>query len=58
MKLNLGCGFDKRDGWLNVDNFPECEPDQRLDIEQTPWDLPSNAFEHVLVKHVLEHVGA
>ncbi len=58
MKLNLGCGFDKRDGWLNVDNFPECEPDQRLDIEQTPWDLPSNAFEHVLLKHVLEHVGA
>lgn len=21
MKLNLGCGFDKREGWLNVDNF-------------------------------------
>ena len=58
MKLNLGCGFDKREGWLNVDNFPECEPDQRLDIEQTPWDLPSDAFEHVLMKHVLEHVGA
>jgi len=21
MKLNLGCGFDKHKGWLNVDNF-------------------------------------
>lgn len=58
MKLNLGCGFDKRDGWLNVDNFPECEPDQRLDIESTPWDLPTDGFDHVLMKHVLEHVGA
>jgi len=58
MKLNLGCGFDKRDGWLNVDNFSECEPDKIVDIEQTPWDLPTNGFELVLMKHVLEHVGA
>lgn len=58
MKLNLGCGFDKREGWLNVDNFAECEPDQRLDIEATPWALETDAFEHVLMKHVLEHVGA
>lgn len=58
MKLNLGCGFDKREGWLNVDNFAACEPDQFLEIEATPWDLPSDAFDHVLMKHVLEHVGA
>jgi predicted SAM-dependent methyltransferase len=58
MKLNLGCGFDKRDGWLNVDNFAECEPDQMLDIESTPWDLPTSGFQEVLMKHVLEHVGA
>lgn len=58
MKLNLGCGFDKREGWLNVDNFQACEPDQMLDIETTPWDLPTNGFDHVLMKHVLEHVGA
>jgi predicted SAM-dependent methyltransferase len=58
MKLNLGCGFDKREGWLNVDNFPECEPDRMLDIEQLPWDLPTDGFDHVLMKHVLEHVGA
>jgi predicted SAM-dependent methyltransferase len=58
MKLNLGCGYDRREGWLNVDLFAPCEPDQVLDIEAIPWDLPSDAFEHVLIKHVLEHVGA
>ncbi|MDB5426113.1 MAG: hypothetical protein JWP28_722 [Phenylobacterium sp.] len=58
MKLNLGCGFDKREGWLNVDGFAACEPDRLLDIEATPWDLETNAFEHILMKHVLEHVGA
>jgi SAM-dependent methyltransferase len=58
VKLNLGCGFDKRDGWLNVDSFAACEPDRFLDIEKTPWDLETSAFEHILMKHVLEHVGA
>jgi predicted SAM-dependent methyltransferase len=58
MKLNLGCGFDKRPGWHNVDHFAACEPDQVLDIEATPWDLPSDGFEEILLKHVLEHVGA
>lgn len=58
MKLNLGCGFDKRPGWLNVDSFSECDPDQLLDIELLPWDLPTDGFDLVLMKHVLEHVGA
>jgi hypothetical protein len=31
-KLNLGCGFDRRDGFVNADNFPECQPDVLMDI--------------------------
>ncbi len=57
-KLNLGCGFDKREGFINADNFPECQPDVLFNIEQTPWPLVSNDFDYVLMKHVLEHVGA
>ncbi len=57
-KLNLGCGFDKRDGFVNADNFSECKPDIMLDIEKTPWALESNSYDYVLMKHVLEHVGA
>ena len=58
MKLNLGCGFNKLPGWLNLDKFPGCEPDRLFDIEATQWDLDSDAFEVILLRHVLEHVGA
>jgi hypothetical protein len=56
--LNLGCGFDHRAGWLNVDSFEACKPDRLIDLEQFPWDLPSDYFEQILIKHVLEHLGA
>lgn len=57
MKLNLGCGFDRRDGFVNVDAFPTCEPDVLMDLETVPWPLDSDTFDYVLAKHVLEHVG-
>ncbi len=57
-RLNLGCGFDKREGFVNADAFPACNPDVQMDIETTPWPFEDNAFDHVLLKHVLEHVGA
>jgi predicted SAM-dependent methyltransferase len=56
-RLNLGCGFDKREGWVNADNFPECSPDLFIDIRQTPWPILEGEYNHVLMKHVLEHVG-
>src|SRR3954471_11200980 len=57
MKLNLGCGFDKREGFANGDGYAGCEPDVLMDIETVPWPLETNQFEFVLMKHVLEHVG-
>ena len=56
-RLNLGCGFDKRPDFINADSFPECDPDVRMDIETFPWPFEDNAFDYILMKHVLEHVG-
>lgn len=58
MKLNLGCGFDKREGFVNADGFEACNPDVLMDIETTPWPFEDNQFDYILMKHVLEHVGA
>ena len=57
MKLNLGCGSDRRQGWVNVDKYATSAPDQVVDLEQLPWPWPDSAAEEVLLRHVLEHLG-
>lgn len=54
-RMNLGCGTDVREGWLNVD-AREHPGVFVLDIEATPWPLPDAHFELIHAEHVLEHV--
>jgi hypothetical protein len=58
LKLNLGCGRKKLPGFLNIDKEAACEPDQVLDLELLPWPFAESSAEHVVLHHVLEHLGA
>lgn len=58
MKLNLGCGPRPLEGYLNIDTVADFAPDRVMDLELTPWDLPDDGAEEVLLNHVLEHLGA
>ena len=54
MKLNLGGGISKREGYLNVDIYPFENVDVVHDIEKAlPFD--DNYFEHIYSSHSLEH---
>jgi len=55
LKLNLGCGDDFKEGYLNVDKFGE--PELKVDLETVPWPWADDSVAEILLKHVLEHLG-
>jgi hypothetical protein len=54
-KINMGCGYDKRDGYLNVDSDPACDPDLLI-VNNDISGLPKGHFEQVIALDVLEHI--
>jgi predicted SAM-dependent methyltransferase len=54
-RLNLGCGFDHRAGYLNVDFQAFHQPDLVADVSDLPM-LPSDHYTEILAQDVLEHL--
>lgn len=57
MNLNLGCGYNKREGWINVDSVAACAPDVLHDLESLPWPWANDSVDRVRFIHSLEHMG-
>ena len=54
MRLHLGCGTKKLEGWINIDSVPECKPDLVHDIT-TPLPYDDQSAEELLAEDLLEH---
>jgi predicted SAM-dependent methyltransferase len=57
MKLNLGAGDVKLEGYVTVDYDINTNPDYQLDIEKDPLPFEDNSVETVVAHHILEHLG-
>ena len=54
-RLNLGCGFDVRPGYLNVDFIEAHGPDLVADVRDLSM-LPDDHYREAIAQDVLEHL--
>ena len=55
-KLNLGCGIDYREGFVNVDFHSHIKIDVQHDLNVVPYPFKDEEFDFILASHVLEHL--
>ena len=54
-KLNLGCGEDYREGFVNVDIRKDVKTDSIVNIEKK-LPFKDNSFDYIYSRHVIEHI--
>ena len=57
IKLNLGCGLEKLEGYINIDNDPSVEPDVLYDIANDGLELwLDDSIDEIRAYDFLEHI--
>lgn len=56
MKLDLGCGQNKKPDFTGVDKYEVPGVDQIVDLLQFPWPWADESIEEVWCSHFFEHV--
>jgi hypothetical protein len=57
MKINLGCGSNKEDGYINIDRHEMFTPDIIHDLEVIPYPFENNSIEEIRAFNIIEHLG-
>ncbi len=54
--LDVGCGMNKHEGAIGLDNNPKTGADVIHDLGELPYPFPDNEFDTVVSNHAAEHV--
>lgn len=57
MKINIGAGDTRYEGFVNVDYDALTKPDYVVNLEKDPLPFEDNTVEQVIAHHILEHLG-
>ncbi len=56
MKIDLGCGPKKLEGYYGVDFYPFEGVDLVQDLNKSKWDIPDSSCTEINASHVVEHI--
>jgi len=57
IKLNLGCGSNRIDGFINIDVEPSCKPDIVCNFIGGKLPYKNNTVSEVVLFHTIEHIS-
>jgi SAM-dependent methyltransferase len=56
MRLNLGCGRDTREGWVNIDSVDLPGIDHVIDLNEGTFPFEDDSVDYSELIHVIEHL--
>jgi SAM-dependent methyltransferase len=56
LRLDLGCGRRKREGWTGVDSNPAVKPDVLHSLERFPYPFADSSVDELVMDNSLEHL--
>ena len=58
IKLNIGCGNDYREEWINIDISDNFNPDLCFDVRNTPWKWKHQSIDYIRADNLFEHFNS
>ena len=56
MRLDIGCGENKHEGFIGIDKRRLPTVDRVVDLDKESLPFPNNSVDEVILYHVLEHL--